>query len=233
MIKGYNGTTLIDFPGTISSIIFIGGCNFRCPICHNSELVYPELLKEMKDYRWEEIKKEIEKRKGFIDGVAITGGEPLMYDETIKIVKEIKEMGLKVKVDTNGSFPERLKLLIDIVDYIAMDIKTSLDRYDESAGVKVDKKNIIESIEIIKSSKDYEFRTTVHPDFVGKEDIIKICGIIKGAKRYNIQKFVPSKYVREELKGRNYSDKEIEEMRNLVRDRCQVLTFDSNKMIYG
>jgi pyruvate formate lyase activating enzyme len=139
LIKGFSGTTLIDFPGKIASIIFIGGCNFRCPICHNPELVLPELLRELKDIDEEYIIKEIERRKGFIDGVVITGGEPLLYDETIELAKRIKENGLLVKLDTNGSFPERLKKIIPFVDYIAMDIKTSLERYNHAAGVSVEK----------------------------------------------------------------------------------------------
>uniref|UniRef100_A0A7C4U8Z3 Anaerobic ribonucleoside-triphosphate reductase activating protein n=1 Tax=candidate division WOR-3 bacterium TaxID=2052148 RepID=A0A7C4U8Z3_UNCW3 len=218
MIKGFSGTTLIDFPGKIASIIFIGGCNFRCPICHNPELVLPELLRELKDIDEEYIIKEIERRKGFIDGVVITGGEPLLYDETIELAKRIKENGLLVKLDTNGSFPERLKKIIPFVDYIAMDIKTSLERYNHAAGVSVEIDKIIESIEIIKKFPEHEFRTTIHPDFVTREDIIKICEMIKGSKNYTIQNAKGYKNIDENIRKRLYSDKEFEELKEFVRN---------------
>jgi len=218
LIKGFSGTTLIDFPGKIASIIFIGGCNFRCPICHNPELVLPELLRELKDIDEEYIIKEIERRKGFIDGVVITGGEPLLYDETIELAKRIKENGLLVKLDTNGSFPERLKKIIPFVDYIAMDIKTSLERYNHAAGVSVEIDKIIESIEIIKKFPEHEFRTTIHPDFVTREDIIKICEMIKGSKNYTIQNAKGYKNIDENIRKRLYSDKEFEELKEFVRN---------------
>lgn len=216
MIKGFSGVTLLDFPETISSVIFIGGCNFRCPICHNPELVIPELLKDLPDIDKKIIFGEIRKKKGFIDGIVISGGEPLIYDETITLAKEIKEIGLKVKIDTNGSFPERLIKILPYVDYIAMDIKNSKEKYNETAGVNVNIDKIQESIEILKSFKNYEFRTTVHPKFVKKDDIIKIIDMIKGAKKYKIQNAKGYKNLASNSKERLYTDKEFEELRCFV-----------------
>ncbi len=216
MIKGFSGLTLLDFPDTISSIIFIGGCNFRCPICHNPELVLPELLKELPDIDKKDILIEIKKRKGFIDGIVISGGEPLLYDETITLAKEIKDIGLKVKIDTNGSFPERLNKILPFVDYIAMDIKSSIEKYKEASGIEVDINKILNSIEIVKGFKDYEFRTTVHPKYVDKEDILKIVELIKGAKRFRIQNARGYKNIKNDTKERLYLDKEFEELKGIV-----------------
>lgn len=216
MIKGFSGVSLLDFPGNVSSIIFIGGCNFRCPICHNPELVIPELLNELPEIDKEDLIKDIKKRKGFIDGIVITGGEPLIYNETIELAKEIKEMGFKVKLDTNGSFPERLSKILPFIDYVAMDIKSSLEKYNEAAGVDVNISNILKSIEIIKGFKEYEFRTTIHPEFVNKDDLVKIIDLIKGAKRYRIQNARGFKNISEKIRERLYSDKEFEEIKRFV-----------------
>lgn len=218
MIKGFSGVTLLDFPDTISSIIFIGGCNFRCPICHNPELVLPELLKEFPDIDKKDIFMEIKKRKGFIDGIVISGGEPLLYDETIILAKEIKDIGLKVKIDTNGSFPERLLRILPYVDYISMDIKSSIEKYNEAAGIEVDINKILKSIEIVKGFRDYEFRTTVHPKYVDKDDILKIIELIKGAKRYRIQNARGYKNIKNDTKERLYTDKEFEELKGVVEE---------------
>ncbi len=198
-IKGFQGTSLLDFPKTISSIIFVYGCNFRCPFCYNRDLVVTDSLP---DYPENIIREKLLERKGFIDGVVITGGEPLLYENTLDMIKEIKEMGFKVKLDTNGSFPERLNTLIEqeLVDYIAMDIKSSPGKYEKAAGAKVDMEKIKESLEIIKSSGvPYELRTTVVPGLVDLEDIPSLGEFVRGAKLHYLQQFAPMNTVNPEF----------------------------------
>ncbi|RKZ27452.1 anaerobic ribonucleoside-triphosphate reductase activating protein [bacterium] len=189
MIKSFLGVSLIDFPGVVSSIVFIGGCNFRCPFCHNPELVLPERLASIPSLSPEEVLKKIERRKNFIKGVEFTGGEPLLFPGLMEMVKEVKKMGLMVKIDTNGSLPDKLSSFLGVADYVAMDLKSSFERYSEAAGVDVDLERIKESIELIKKFPDYEFRTTVVPGLAGKEEIVEVVEYIKGAKRYVLQGF--------------------------------------------
>jgi len=190
-IKGFQGISLIDYPGRISTVIFVGGCNFRCPFCHNKDLVLsPEKVDTLESNQTIETLKG---RKNFIDGVVITGGEPTLSWNIISFAQAIKNIGLLIKLDTNGCRADVLKELIgrELIDYVAMDIKTSFDKYEEAAGVKVETKRIEESIELILRSKiDYELRTTVVPGIVEEEDIKKIGERVKGAKRYALQQFV-------------------------------------------
>ena len=198
MIKGFKGTTLIDFPGKIASIVFVGGCNFRCPYCHNPELVLPSLLEELPLLTMEYVLGEIERRNGFIQGVTISGGEPLTWRDLPELIKGIKSLGLSVKLDTNGYFPERIEELVELVDYVAMDIKTSPEKYCVAAGVDVEIDRLRKSIDTVKGFKDYEFRTTVVPGYVDQKDIQGIGGLVKGAKRFVFQQFRPSKAINQE-----------------------------------
>ena len=193
-IKGYEGTTLIDFPGRISTLIFIGGCNFRCPFCHNPELVLPNLLRETPNLSLEEIKDIIRKRSKIIRGVSFTGGEPLIWNGLPELLRWINdELGLLTKIDTNGYLPDRLRKVIDegLVDYVAMDIKAAPEDYPEATGVpNLDFGKILESVDIIKSSGiEYEFRTTAVPTFVTEESIRKIGEVSRGARLHAIQQF--------------------------------------------
>ncbi len=193
-IKGYEGTTLIDFPGRISTLIFIGGCNFRCPFCHNPELVLPNLLRETPNLSLEEIKDIIRKRSKIIRGVSFTGGEPLIWNGLPELLRWINdELGLPTKIDTNGYLPDRLRKVIDegLVDYVAMDIKAAPEDYPEATGVpNLDFGKILESVDIIKSSGiEYEFRTTAVPTFVTEESIRKIGEVSRGARLHAIQQF--------------------------------------------
>lgn len=194
MIKSFLGTSLIEYPGKISSVIFIGGCNLRCPYCHNLDLVLPELVNKTPDIPEDDIIKELIKRKGFIDGLAITGGEPLLPAGILPFIKRVKdEVGLEVKIDTNGTFPGKLKEVLPHVDYISMDIKTSPEKYPLATGGKAKFKDVEASIEIIKSAEYYEFRTTMVPNVVDKEDLRQICETIKPVKKYALQRFRPQK----------------------------------------
>ena len=189
-IKGLQKMSLIDYSPYTSCVVFLSGCNFRCGFCHN-----PELLVEVD--KTPTISEEdfflfLKGREKWLDGVCITGGEPCLYEELPDFIKKIKNMGYKVKLDTNGTNPAMLKKLIDdkLIDYIAMDTKGSLERYDEIAGVKVDKEKIKESVKlIIEGRVDYEFRMTCVPGLVVKDDIDKVGKWLKGAKKFFIQQF--------------------------------------------
>lgn len=193
-IYGLQKMTLLDFPGKVACTLFTGGCNFRCPFCHNARLV-TELDKD-EVYSEEEIFEYLRKRVGILDGVCITGGEPLMNADIADFIAKVRELGYAVKLDTNGSYPETLKDIIDrgLVDYIAMDIKNTPEKYAQTIGVKkFDFTPIKKSIEIIMhSGVPYEFRTTVVKEFHSVSDIEEIAKMIEGAQGYYLQNFVDS-----------------------------------------
>lgn len=193
-IDGLQKMTLLDFPGKVACTVFTGGCNFRCPFCHNALLVTE--LPENPDYTIDEILSFLKKRSGLLDGVAITGGEPLMNPDIADFIKKIRDLGYPVKLDTNGSYPDRIKSIVGegLVDYVAMDIKNCREKYAETIGLKsYDLSKIEESVEFLKSGTvDYEFRTTIVNEFHTVEDIRKVAEWIKGAKRYFLQNFVDS-----------------------------------------
>jgi len=210
IIGGLQKSSLIDFPEKISAIIFTQGCNFCCGYCHN-----PELLKTKETtFSLEDIYNFLETRKAKLDGVVITGGEPTLHKDLKNVVQKIKNMDYAVKLDTNGTNPKMLKELMqkDLLDYIAMDIKAPLDKYDKVTGVNVDTQKIKDSIDLIKSSNvEYEFRTTVLKCFLSINDIYDIGNTIKGAKKYYLQKFLATKPYNESLKDENnYTDDEFE-----------------------
>jgi len=190
LIKGVMKTSLVDYPPNIVSTVFVGNCNFRCGYCQNPDLVLnfagiPSMdEKEIFDFL-------VEKKK-WIDGVCISGGEPTIYHDLPDFCAKLKEIGMLVKLDTNGTNPAMVRELIEkkLVDFISMDIKTSLERYDEAAGVKVNKEKIRETAKILMEGKvDYEFRTTVVPDIVTEDDLKKIGVWLNGAKKYLLQQF--------------------------------------------
>ncbi|MDG6221256.1 MAG: anaerobic ribonucleoside-triphosphate reductase activating protein [Candidatus Thermoplasmatota archaeon] len=192
-VKGFIPTSLLDWDGKIVSVLYFSGCNFRCPFCHNADLVlHPE---DMESVCWDKVLDYLKKNKDFLDGVCITGGEPLLQNDMAEIMGVVKKMGLLVKLDTNGSFPDRLEELIDkgMVDFVSMDIKAPLgESYSGPAGAHIDMENLKKSIQILISSNiEYEFRTTVLPRFHDKNAIARIAKDIKGAKKYALQQFVP------------------------------------------
>ncbi|WP_457621211.1 anaerobic ribonucleoside-triphosphate reductase activating protein [Persephonella sp.] len=203
-IGGLHKFSLIDFPSRISAVIFVQGCNLRCPYCHNRHLVLPEYFGYTIGV--EEIFNFLESRKKMIEGVVISGGEPTIFEGLVDFIKRIKDLGYLVKLDTNGTNPELLKRLINekLVDYIAMDIKASAGKYEYIAGSSVNMDKIRKSIEILlQSDIEYEFRTTLIKDLLTYNDIIKIGQMIKGAKRYALQNFVPSEnLINKEIKSK-------------------------------
>jgi len=193
MIRGIIETSFIDWDGKLVMSLYTPRCNLRCPFCHNYELLEnPERYPEKS---WASVRNHLKKHSDFLDGVCITGGEPLLEPDIEDWMKKIKAMGKLVKLDTNGTMPDILSDLIakKLVDYVAMDVKAPLDeRYSKAIGVKIDIRKIKKSIGIImKSGVDYEFRTTIVPTIHSAEDIIEIAKSLKGAKKYVIQQFVP------------------------------------------
>ncbi|PVX25006.1 MAG: anaerobic ribonucleoside-triphosphate reductase activating protein [Candidatus Bathyarchaeum sp.] len=193
-VKGFLDVSFVDWDTKISSVVFVGGCNFRCPFCHNVNLVLqPENLDTIPMVFIDE---QLDKQKGWIDGVCITGGEPTLYGRLPEFCQKLKQRGLLVKLDTNGTNPALLKELIDkrLVDYVAMDVKAPLDteNYSKATGVKAEKllEKVKQSIKLLMDSGiDYEFRTTVVPTIHTVKDIEQLCNQIKGCKKYVLQKF--------------------------------------------
>jgi pyruvate formate lyase activating enzyme len=187
-IGGFQKTSLLDYPDYISAIIWTVGCNFRCPFCYNKNLIFGDV----ETYPQEEIFSFLEKRKGKLEGLVITGGEPLLQEDIVDFTGKVKKLGYLIKIDTNGTYPEKLKELIDkkLVDYIAMDVKAQKKKYDQLTGVKTKLIDIEKSIAIIKNdAPDYEFRTTFIPGLLKKEDIIEIAKWLEGSKRFYLQQF--------------------------------------------
>ncbi|MBR2854599.1 MAG: anaerobic ribonucleoside-triphosphate reductase activating protein [Clostridia bacterium] len=189
-IHGLQKMTLLDYPGRVACTVFFGGCNMRCPFCHNAELLdgtAPAVMEE------EELLAFLRKRKGLLDGVAITGGEPLLQNDLPEFAAKIRELGYPVKLDTNGTYPDRLNRMISegLVQYVAMDIKNSMDRYAETAGLKeMDLTPVRESVCLLMEGKtEYEFRTTAVAEFHDDRSFQEIGKWIQGAKRYYLQKF--------------------------------------------
>lgn len=187
-IKGLQKLTLLDYPGTLAAIVFVGGCNFRCPFCHNGTLV----LGGDGDIDMGVLFSFLESRRTKLGAVVISGGEPTLYADLPDFIRQVRSLGYKIKLDTNGTNPEMIKQLVSegLVDYIAMDIKNSPEAYDVTSGVKADMAKISESVKFLLSDNvEYEFRTTVVRQLHTHENMRKIGEWIKGAKRYFIQNY--------------------------------------------
>ena len=205
-IKHVEKTSLIDYPGKVSSLLFLAGCNFRCD--------------KLKDIKEEDILIYLQSRKKWIDGVVFTGGEPLLYDLKEFIVK-IKKLGFLIKIDTNGYNPKALKELIDnnLVDYIAIDIKNCLEKYEDTVRVKVDINKIKESIELVKNFKSYEFRMTALPLLHTEKDFEKIGELLKDTKIFYIQQFRPKNCLDKNFESeRQFSIKELENFKKILKN---------------
>lgn len=219
-IGGLQKTTLVDFPNKIAATVFLTGCNFKCGFCHNPELVDAKKIENQPEITEKEFFEFLDTRKGLIDGICITGGEPTINADLSEFIRKIKNKGFLIKLDTNGSNPEVLgKLLAEkLLDFIAMDIKTSLDKYEKAIGIKVDLENIKKSVEIIKNSKiDYEFRTTVVPGPVEESDIEKIGQWLKDAKKIALQQFRNQKVLDEKFETlQPYPDETLKEFKKIL-----------------
>lgn len=191
-IQGFQKLTLLDFPGKTACTVFTGGCNLRCPFCHNGSLVLNPTEQGSVEC---DVLEYLKERAGIIDGVCITGGEPLLQPDLLSFVEKCKEIGVSVKLDTNGASPGKLKKILDSgnIDYVAMDIKAAPDNYERAVGVKIDFSVFKESMEIIrKSGVQYEFRTTAVKGIHTISDFEEIAKLLKPDENYFIQKFTDS-----------------------------------------
>jgi pyruvate formate lyase activating enzyme len=211
MIRSIIETSLVDWDGRLTTVLFFDKCNFICPFCQNWELLlHPEKFDILK---WPDIEKMLIAKRSWIDGVVLTGGEPLVNrKEVFELTNKIKTLGFKVKIDTNGAFPKVLHELIDkaLVDYVAMDIKAPLDdRYDIASGRKTDRTAIEESIDVLmKGRTDYEFRTTCVPGIITVQTVEDIGERIKGAKRWFLQQYISANAYKEAYRNMNDISKE-------------------------
>lgn len=213
---GFQKLTLLDFPGKVACILFTKGCNFFCPYCHNSQLIDNSPKDNIEE---DEVLSFLKKRQGILEGVCISGGEPLLHDGISAFLEKVKEMGYAVKLDTNGTFPKRLKELCQkgLVDYVAMDIKNSFSKYPLTAGRDVNIDDIKESIEFLLSgSVDYEFRTTLAVGLHTSSDMHEIGKMIKGAKRYFLQNFLLTENVPDKTLT-PLDDEQIQEIAEICR----------------
>jgi pyruvate formate lyase activating enzyme len=212
---GLQKVSLIDYPGLICASVFLQGCNFKCPYCHNPELVDPQLFHPC--IKENDVLEFLNTRKGKLDAVTITGGEPTIHDDLAPFIKKIKKMGFAVKLDTNGSQPQVIKTLLDekLLDFIAMDIKAPLEKYKNVVKVPVNVDSIKESIRLILKSKiTHEFRTTIAQSQLEEKDILQIAKLISGAKSYALQKFVLAKILDKKfLNEKSYSDEKFQKIK--------------------
>ena len=221
LIGGLQKTTLIDYPGKVAATVFTAGCNFNCSFCHNPELVDAEKIKKQPVMKEKIFFDFLESRKKLLEAICITGGEPTIHNDLVDFIGKIKEKGFLVKLDTNGSRPKVLAELFqkNLLDFVAMDIKSSLKKYRQAVNRQVKQQDILKSIDLIKNSgKEYEFRTTVVPGLVNKKDIKKIGQLLNGAKLFVLQQFEIGKNLNDLWRGvKLYSEDELREMAEIAR----------------
>lgn len=222
-IAGFLPLTSIDYPGLLAATIFTKGCNFRCPYCHNPQMV----AEGSSFYSQTDIISQLEKRTKLIQGVVISGGEPTLQTDLIEFIKQIKDLGLKVKLDTNGSNPSKLSYLVynNLIDFVAMDIKGPLNRYSEIAKTAVNTQDIYTSVSSIihgNSAIDYELRTTIVPSIISISDMTSIGELIGDAKLYVLQQFRPEVTLDKKLKEiKPYSVQELEQLAEIVKPKVK------------
>jgi len=222
-ILGLQKQSLIEYPGKISAVVFLGGCNLRCQFCYVPYLVLPKEIEKQKEIPQKEFFSFLKERRNFLEAVAITGGEPTINKDLPKFIKKIKKLGYLVELETNGTNPGMLKYLIEekLIDYVAMDVKHRLDdfkKYKEITGGVLTKEmfeNIKKSVKILLSGKiDYELRTTIIKEFHKKEDILKICKEIPGAKIYYLQNYQKN----HTISGKTFTPFEEKEIEEIVKE---------------
>jgi len=211
-IGGFQKFSLIDYPDKMAAVVFTLGCNYRCPYCHNPELVIPSL--RTPEINEEEVLSFLFERKEKLQGVVVTGGEPTLQDDLMDFLRKVKQMGFCVKLDTNGSRPQIVREIIDqgLADLVCMDIKAPLEKYALLTGIDVNTENIQESIRIIlDSGVKHIFRTTIVKSFFQEEDFAKIHNLIQGARKYNLQAFVHQSEILDKtlLDQAHYTDEEF------------------------
>ena len=221
LISGLQKMTLLDYPGLVACTVFTGGCNFRCPFCHNASLVLPEEL-QAADGGVEAVLSFLKKRQGLLDGVAVTGGEPLLHADMADFLREVKTLGYRVKLDTNGSFPDRLQSLVEegLVDRVAMDIKNAPALYARTAGLEtMDMAAVARSKDyLLSGAVEYEFRTTVVRGLHTRESLVESARWIAGAQAYFLQQFKDSGALIDGSGLGAFSDDEMRALLTAVRE---------------
>jgi pyruvate formate lyase activating enzyme len=225
-IGGLQKVSLIDYPGLICATIFLQGCNFKCSYCHNPELVDTRLFQSC--IKENEVLDFLSMRRGKLDAVTITGGEPTIHDDLTPFIKKIRKMKFAVKLDTNGSQPQVIKTLLDekLLDFIAMDIKAPLEKYKSVVKVPVNSDLIKESIRLILKAKiQHEFRTTIVESQLEEKDIQQIAKLISGANSYALQKFVPAKTLDKKLLNeKSYPEEKLQKIKNRLEHQIPSVT---------
>jgi pyruvate formate lyase activating enzyme len=225
-IGGLQRVSLIDYPGLISAVVFLQGCNFKCSYCHNPELVDPGLFQPC--LRENDIFEFLDTRKGKLDAVSITGGEPTLQDKLPAFIKQIRKMGFAIKMDTNGSQPKVIKNLLaeNLLDFIAMDIKAPREKYTDIVKAAVKPDAIKESINLILKAKiTHEFRTTIVESQLGENDILQIGELIAGTDRYVLQNFVSTKTLDKKfLKEKPFSDEKLQKIKSHLEQQIPSVT---------
>lgn len=233
LLCGLQKTTLIDFPGEIACTVFFYGCNFRCPFCHNPELVTERPDPEL--YTFDEVLEFLKERVGKLDGVVFCGGEPLIQHGIIEAITSVKKLGFKVKIDTNGGRPDVIRelLKLGVVDYWAMDIKNSEELYGETAGVKIDLAKINESIRLIRGEDpivpcetSYEFRTTFVPGLHSEDSVDAMGKLINGSKKFFIQNFRKGKVIDQNRfsETRSFTEAELLGFKAIMEKYVEIVT---------
>jgi pyruvate formate lyase activating enzyme len=225
-IGGLQKVSLIDYPGLICATIFLQGCNFKCSYCHNPELVDTRLFQPCIEEN--KVLDFLNMRRGKLDAVTITGGEPTIHNDLAAFIKKIKKMKFAVKLDTNGSQPQIVKNLLDekLLDFIAMDIKAPLEKYKSVVKVPVNTDSIKESIKLILKAKiPHEFRTTIVQSQLEEKDVLQIAELISGANSYVLQKFVPAKTLDKKLlKEKSYPDEKLQKIKKHLEHQILSVT---------
>lgn len=216
--SGLQKVSLIDYPNKVASVLFTPGCNLRCPFCHNWRITVdpkPPFLQEAVALRI------LESRKKYVDAVVVTGGEPTMHRELPKFLAKLKRRGFQVKLDTNGFYPEVLEECLPYVDYVALDLKTSLEKY-KLLGAK-STNGLLRAVEMLKMGKvAYEFRTTVVPEIITAKDMTRICELTKGAKTHALQQFVPQDTLDKRFEGlKPYAPEVINEFAETMKNYAE------------
>jgi pyruvate formate lyase activating enzyme len=219
-IVGFTETSLLDWHGRIAAVIWIGGCDFSCPFCHNHQVADDD--PGMPEVPWDEIARTLQRKRDWYDGVVLTGGEPLMHPEVFELCRRLKDIGQRVKIDTNGSFPYALKTLVELklVHAVAMDVKAPLDaRYMKAAGRPVDLSPLRRTIRLlVESGIEHEFRCTLVPGLVNPDDVAAIGETIKGAQAVALQAYVPERArVKGFGGGKSYTQSEVDAMAAILR----------------
>lgn len=221
-IGGFLPSSLIDYPRKISAVIFAKGCSFQCPFCYNPDIV----LGKTEDVSEETVFETLKAKKKWLDGVVLGGGEPTIYEDLPDFISRIKKLGFFVKLDTNGSNPSMLEKLIksNLINYIAMDIKAPLEKYESVVRRKVNLDDIKKSVEIIRNSRiDYEFRTTLVPSLHSEEDIVKMANLLKGSKKYFIQQFRVDKTLDKGFeKEKPYRPEELKDFVEKIKSKFEI-----------